>query len=116
MIECPTIASCNSCTINCGNSGCIESTLIGHSCSNMIVNSNDEKGCQDCQIYAPDSYGNLTVNSVGGRGNLRRASVHSSSHSGFINITCLGNDDIEWYVNYCLYYNIIYTCTYIQVV
>ena len=109
-IECPREDNCDSCVINCdtsnGGNGCFGVALIGHSCSKMTINCNSTSGdvAETSFIYAPDSFGNLTINTVAGDDCFKSSFVYVPRNGGFVTLNCNKvpredneNNNDEWY-------------------
>ena len=96
-LHCPTTLNCNNCTINCnGRKTCANGGIFGHSCNNLIINCNSTDGendaVKDTNIYAPNMFGNLTLNTLRGPKCFKETIVNSQYQTGFIKVYCDYND------------------------
>ena len=103
QIHCPTTSDCNNCVINCLDAvACRASEIFSYSCKNVTINcegTGSEGIVQDATIYAPDSFGNLTLNTIEGKCFRRAEIISSDKGTGSIQINCNDNSyNSEWYV------------------
>ena len=94
-IHCPTAPDCESCTINCesDNGACAYSTVYGHECDNVTINSQREAGLRESIIYGPID-GNLAIHCYdAGKSNECDTLNVNASLSSHLEFYCYDNSD-----------------------
>ena len=110
---CPTTTECNSCIINCEQKeACKDTTIYGYSCQNVQLNCDagtHNDAFKNAYIYAPDSFGNLTMNMFSGDKCFSGVDIYAPYGSGFIQMNCNSTiTDDNWYE--IILFDVIFVC------